>query len=189
MKKVNVSMIILALGFVSLSAISCKDTKKEPAQSEISTATTGHTGSQLAPGTKTIIDGYMVIKDALVGDSKENAAQAAQAMEKILSEFDLQAIDASKQSELKQIIAATQKRAGEIAKGTIAEQRAAFEGLSAGLVDFVAITGTPVTLYQQFCPMYNNDKGGMWVSVAEAVKNPYFGSEMLNCGFVQQEIN
>ena len=60
--------------------------------------------------------------------------------------------------------------------------------LSIDIADMVAITGAAKTLYQQYCPMYNNNKGGMWLSASEEIKNPYYGAKMLNCGEVQKEI-
>lgn len=36
--------------------------------------------------------------------------------------------------------------------------------------------------YQQFCSMANNAKGAYWLSEEEAINNPYFGEQMLNCG-------
>jgi len=51
----------------------------------------------------------------------------------------------------------------------------------------VAITGTQVKLYEQFCPMY--DGGTAWLSTKEEIRNPYYGSQMLKCGKVQREIN
>ena len=53
----------------------------------------------------------------------------------------------------------------------------------------IAITGTDKKLYQDFCPMYNNNKGAQWLSTTEEIKNPYFGSKMMGCGKVQKEIN
>lgn len=189
MKKVSTSITILALGFITLGALSCKEAEKGSTKTEVGVSGQGNVGSQETSAARTIIDSYLKVKDALVGDSQEQAAKAGEAMAKKLFEFDLATIDASKRSGLEQVIATAKEQSTQIAKSDIAGQREHFEGLSASLVDFVAITGTPITLYQQFCPMYNNDKGGMWVSAVEAVKNPYFGSGMLNCGFVQKEIN
>jgi hypothetical protein len=30
--------------------------------------------------------------------------------------------------------------------------------------------------------MYNNGKGGNWLSLEEEINNPYFGKQMLHCG-------
>lgn len=37
-------------------------------------------------------------------------------------------------------------------------------------------------VYVQHCPMANNNKGADWISKEEEIRNPYFGSSMLNCG-------
>ena len=37
-------------------------------------------------------------------------------------------------------------------------------------------------VYVQHCPMANNNKGADWLSKEEEIKNPYFGSSMLDCG-------
>jgi Cu(I)/Ag(I) efflux system membrane fusion protein len=38
------------------------------------------------------------------------------------------------------------------------------------------------TIYYQYCPMANGDKGAYWLSEIEEIRNPYFGDEMLSCG-------
>ena len=47
--------------------------------------------------------------------------------------------------------------------------------------DLITLFGTNKTLYQYFCPMYNNNKGGVWLTEIKEIKNPYFGSKMLKC--------
>ncbi|MFT5970040.1 MAG: Cu(I)/Ag(I) efflux system membrane fusion protein, partial [Flavobacteriales bacterium] len=42
------------------------------------------------------------------------------------------------------------------------------------------------TLYLQFCPMANSNKGGYWLSQEKEVKNPYFGLNMLKCGTIEK---
>lgn len=37
-------------------------------------------------------------------------------------------------------------------------------------------------VYVQHCPMANNNKGADWLSKEKEIKNPYFGSSMLDCG-------
>jgi hypothetical protein len=36
--------------------------------------------------------------------------------------------------------------------------------------------------------MYNNNKGGKWLSASDKVKNPFFGDEKMKCGRVLVEI-
>lgn len=44
------------------------------------------------------------------------------------------------------------------------------------------------TLYVQFCPMANDDKGAYWLSEEKQIANPYYGDQMLRCGEVKDEI-
>jgi len=39
-------------------------------------------------------------------------------------------------------------------------------------------------VYRTYCPM----KKSYWLSEAAAIKNPYYGSEMLTCGEVKQTL-
>jgi hypothetical protein len=57
------------------------------------------------------------------------------------------------------------------------------------MIDLIDIVGTSQKLYQAYCPMYNNNKGAQWLSVTKEIKNPYYGSKMMDCGEVQREIN
>ena len=43
-------------------------------------------------------------------------------------------------------------------------------------------------VYVQFCPMANGGEGANWVSKEKAVKNPFYGSQMLTCGKVVETI-
>ena len=71
----------------------------------------------------------------------------------------------------------------------IALQRQHFEFLTKNVKALVVITGSDRPLFQAYCPMYNNNKGGAWLSTSKEISNPYFGSKMLKCGSVQQEIS
>ena len=44
------------------------------------------------------------------------------------------------------------------------------------------------TVYYQYCPMANGDKGAYWLSDIEEIKNPYFGDEMLKCGETRETL-
>ncbi|UJH91890.1 DUF3347 domain-containing protein [Antarcticibacterium sp. 1MA-6-2] len=103
-------------------------------------------------------------------------------------EFDMSEYEGGQQKELTEIIEDAKEHAEHITMSDIAHQREHFDILSVDLVDMLEITGSPKTLYQQFCPMYNSNKGAIWLSASEEIKNPYFGQKMLTCGEVQKEI-
>ncbi len=70
----------------------------------------------------------------------------------------------------------------------LAPRRRAFEGLSAALLRLVArfghVSSTP--LVEAHCPMAFDNRGASWLQEGEEIRNPYFGSEMLSCGWVEQ---
>ena len=71
---------------------------------------------------------------------------------------------------------------------SIARQREQFSVMSKTLYDLVKGFGTTKTLYQDHCPMYNNNKGASWLSETEDIKNPYLGQSMPDCGTVEEQI-
>ena len=56
------------------------------------------------------------------------------------------------------------------------------------MYDMVKAFGGGQLLYQDFCPMYNNQKGAAWLSETKEIKNPYLGKKMPTCGSVKEEI-
>jgi len=65
---------------------------------------------------------------------------------------------------------------------SIEKQRIAFMDLSANFYDLLKVSKQDYSIYYQNCPMYNDGKGANWLSKENAVKNPYYGSQMLTCG-------
>ena len=114
-------------------------------------------------------------------------ASYSQDLATALAGLDIQEYEAEQQ-ELKEIIEVAKEHAEHISGSDITHQREHFDMLSVDIKDLLAITGTDRKLYQAHCPMYNENKGAIWLSETAEIKNPYFGSKMLNCGSVQAEI-
>lgn len=66
-----------------------------------------------------------------------------------------------------------------------------FETLSNALIATIHKTPTafPRNLMLMHCPMVYDERGASWLQAAEPLQNPYFGSQMLGCGTVQEIIN
>jgi hypothetical protein len=137
-----------------------------------------------------IIDNYLALKDALVADNSTKAASSGEKLFDAFEKFDISAQAKSQQKELAEIIEVASEHAEHISEnsGSIDHQREHFEMLSKDIRDLTLITGSDRTLYQAFCPMYNNKEGGVWLSASSEIKNPFYGNKMLKCGSVQQEI-
>jgi hypothetical protein len=206
MKKVRLTTIMV-MAFISLSAMSCKDAKTENStNSEMITeedhSKMNHDNSdghhdvdkkEMAMNgdgnSQTILNDYFNLKDALVNDDNSKAKELGNTLAQSLKSFDASSYSDSEQNELKDIIEDATEHAEHIGESDIAHQREHFKTLSKDMTDMVAITGTSMTIYEQYCPMYDNNKGGAWLSMNEEIRNPYLGTQMLKCGKVQREIN
>ena len=183
----------IALTVVSLS---CKDSNKKEAAVPMSnemqqedTNDSDEVASRDAQDSKAtaIVSEYLSIKNALVADNTDEAAEAGGKLVAALENFDVSNFSDAEQTELKDIIVNAKEQAEHISDSPMEHQREHFKTLSKDVTDMVAITGTDKKLYEQFCPMY--DKGSAWLSASNEVKNPYYGSKMVTCGKVQKEIN
>jgi Cu(I)/Ag(I) efflux system membrane fusion protein len=72
----------------------------------------------------------------------------------------------------------------------LAAARTAFADLSDALLSFFATQTNPLpeALSVASCPMARGGKGAKWVQRGAQIKNPYFGSEMLTCGSVDNTL-
>ena len=209
MSKLKSTLGIVAIAFITLTAMSCKDNKNEQNNadgnhSEMSAdedhSKMNHDNSdghhygekrEMAMGgdsnTQAVLNDYFNLKNALVGDDNGKAKELGATLATSLGNFDASQYNDTQQSELKDIVEDAVEHAEHISESDIAHQREHFKVLSKDVIDMVAITGAEMKLYEQFCPMY--DGGTAWLSTKEEVRNPYYGSKMLKCGKVQREIN
>lgn len=123
---------------------------------------------------------YLSLKDALVADDASAATQAANALLQTLDNSELAYSFQNQQANLKGSITAFKKSAAIIAKSKqLDEQRKAFETMSTAYYQILkSERSLENTLYYQYCPM----KKAYWLSTEKAIKNPYYGKQMLQCG-------
>lgn len=69
----------------------------------------------------------------------------------------------------------------------IEELRAEFKAISETLISRIEDEGYEGILFKQYCPMY--DGGSSWVSDKEKIENPFYGSQMHNCGETVEQMN
>jgi len=191
----KITMIMLCLALLSWGANaqhdhskmdhSDMDSKMMDKSTVPSSITVEHSQSVTA-----ILDNYLVLKNALVEDNSKKAASSGKMLFDAFAKFDISAQSQSQQKELGEILEDAREHAEHISEnsGHIDHQREHFEVLSTDLKDLIYISGSDRTLYEIFCPMFDNNKGGKWLSESNEVKNPFFGSKMLHCGSVQQKI-
>lgn len=201
---------IYAVAFAILFLSACKSDPKqaesnEMKSNEMHTGTDNHDHSsmdgtmqadktmdattQKSSLTSAILNGYLAIKNALVNDDSERAAEGGKMMLMAFSNFEMGKLTESQHAKYMEIADSAKEHAEHIAKNPIDHQREHFEDLSKDVNDIISLVGTDKTLYQDFCPMASNNKGAIWLSESKEINNPYFGSKMLKCGSVQKQIN
>jgi hypothetical protein len=128
------------------------------------------------PKVLAIYSAYLSLKDALVSTDTSTAKSVAKTLSTKLKNYlgcENTAIIAEKMANAKDITA----------------QRKEFTGLSSDVIAlFKNAEILSGSIYVQHCPMANNGDGGDWISNEKKIRNPYFGSEMMECGAVTSEI-
>ncbi len=189
MRKLKVTTGILVMAFIALTISSCKNNKKEhfdEHEQETTTESRDITAStQKNSATSEIVDSYLQIKNALVSDSKDDAAKGASMMLMAFSNFDMTQLGEAQHKEYMEIYESAKEQAEHIVKSPIDHQREHFETMSTDVNDLITLLGTDKTLYVDYCPM----KKVSWLSETKDIKNPFYGSKMMTCGNVKKQIN
>jgi Cu(I)/Ag(I) efflux system membrane fusion protein len=130
-----------------------------------------------------LVNVYLTLQRKLAADDHK-AAQAAFVQLKAAAE----AADLSGDAELRKKLSSA-AAAGASAKDIEAD-RSAFGKLSEAMLEWLKREGNPLasSVRVAHCPMAMNGKGARWVQTESKVGNPYYGSEMLECGSIEREV-
>ena len=133
-----------------------------------------------------VIPVYLKLKDALVASDSGLSAGYANELFTILNRLDASDLGSVEQSHLKK----TKDMLESISKSNdLTRQRADFVILNENMVALASnLSAVENTLYVQLCPMANDNKGAVWLSTEQEIRNPYYGDAMLKCGTVKSVI-
>ncbi len=140
----------------------------EPAQAMA--AESSKPAAPLSPALKKVMDDYTALSDALADDDLARAQKAAQTL--------AASVPAASDALPKQL----QEQAQAVASvKDIKAARTAFKPVSNTLIAALKAKGQASGYFQMHCPMAKAD----WIQADKSVRNPYYGSEMRECGGVQ----
>lgn len=131
-------------------------------------------------------DAYFKIQTAMAGD----AAPPSVALNTLVDALNELEILGEVPDEAQTQFAAA-RRAAERMGGSLETARKAYRGVSrAMLIAATAVRGpdTAQSLGHYYCPMVPGG-GGDWMQSGGELRNPYWGSEMLGCGELVEELN
>ncbi|WP_347922731.1 efflux RND transporter periplasmic adaptor subunit [Pontimicrobium sp. SW4] len=139
---------------------------------------------------KKVVDSYLLLKDDLVNDKASSSVVYAKKILVDLNNVDMTLLTSkAAHNQWMSLLNEIKTSANFLSKANdIESQRKHFKPLSSSLTKVVELFGINRTVYSQFCPMADNDKGAFWLSLNEEIRNPYFGDAMLECGSVKQTI-
>jgi len=156
----------------------------------IAKAETAHAGHAMPATTtqqqgqlKSVFDSYFDVKDALVKTDGKLASEKGKSLVKAISSVKMNKLKADEHTVWMKVLNDLKEDAEHISETADAKhQRDHFITLSKSIYELLKVSKYEVPVYYQFCPMANDNKGANWLSKENAVKNPYYGSQMLTCG-------
>ena len=139
--------------------------------------------STLAP----LLNAYYGLKNALVNSDANAAASKAADFLKAVNAVDMKTLSAGEHKtfmSLQDKLSFDARHISEVKN--ISHQREHFASLSLNMVTLAkAANLSGQAVYEDYCPM----KKAYWLSDEAAIKNPYFGNEMLTCGQVKETLH
>ncbi len=154
---------------------------EEPTMEMSNTVTVTETQNtnQLQP----VFDSYFELKDALVKTDGNSASVKAKTLLTAINNVKMDKLDMEVHMVWMKVLNDLKEHSEHIADTKdIKHQRDHFMDLSKKMYDLTKVSKQETPTYYQHCPMANDGKGADWLSKENAIKNPYYGSQMLTCG-------
>ncbi|MEN8912273.1 MAG: DUF3347 domain-containing protein [Polaribacter sp.] len=130
-----------------------------------------------------VYDSYFAVKDALVRTDGASASTSSKTLFTEINNVKMDKLSMDVHMAWMKVFENLKEDAEHIAGiKDIGRQRDHFISLSKNIYEVMKISKQETPTYYQFCPMANDGKGANWLSKENAIKNPYYGSQMLNCG-------
>ncbi|MCW8898728.1 MAG: efflux RND transporter periplasmic adaptor subunit [Flavobacteriales bacterium] len=167
-----------------------EDTKTPAMQKDVKTNNPISISKEAKKALQPVYADYLKLKDFLTADSVEDAKKVAVSMQDNLAKINMSIFTGESHTVWMKFSSNLKNTLQHIPHLlSIEEVREKFRQISIIMIEMTN-TFNPFdkTLYIQYCPMADNDKGADWLSSEKEIKNPYFGKSMLKCGEVTKEI-
>ncbi len=126
---------------------------------------------------------YFGLKDALIMNDGTTASSKAKELFKAIDKVPMDKLAADQHTIWMKYMTKLSYDAEHIKGVTETEhQREHFGSLSKNMFEVMKVIKPSYPVYFDHCPMYNDGKGGDWISKESPIKNPFYGSQMLTCG-------
>jgi len=131
-----------------------------------------------------VYDTYILMKNAFVASDAGEIQDRAGDVDQKLKSVDIELLSGDSHMKWMDYLKKMKSELSTIEKKKdLVAQRLAFAGFNDAFYNALETFGLQQgTVYYQYCPMANGDKGAFWLSEIKEIRNPYFGDEMLGCG-------
>lgn len=194
MKKVLIVIILLAVAGFGVYYFS-RDKEKKSNEPETQPLAIEKNSGTFNESYKQLMSGYYNLKDALVASDTAKANAASEQLLLFSDSLKINEIQGDSTGMIKETAKTfTTTISGSaqalLKEGTIEAKRKEFEMISDALWSLTrTVRYDGEKIYYQYCPMAFNNKGAYWLSNQSAIRNPYFGDEMLECGKVEDSVD
>jgi len=132
---------------------------------------------------KPVFENYFSLKDALVKTDGKAASAVAKDLLSSINNVKMNELAMDAHMVWMKVLNDITADAKSISETQdIKKQRNVFMSLSKKMHDLIKAAKYETPVFYQFCPMANGGKGANWLSKDNAIKNPYYGSQMMSCG-------
>ena len=130
---------------------------------------------------------YFALKDALVASDAKSAATHAGLLSAAVKAVQMERMGPELHSAWMQVMEPlANTSAGISSKSDLGTQRKAFADLTEPMFALVKARPGSTPIYLDHCPMYEG--GADWLSRDKAIRNPFYGAQMMSCGSVKETI-
>ena len=138
---------------------------------------------------KPVLDAYYAVKDALVSSDGNAASTNATNLVKAIKAVKMGQLASEQHIVWMKVMKDLDFDADHISETKdVGHQRDHFSSLSDNMYKLLKSAKPSEAVYYQHCPMAKEGKGANWLSQIPAIKNPYYGAQMLNCGKTTETI-
>jgi copper chaperone CopZ len=143
------------------------------------------TESQEINELQSVFEDYFLLKEALIKGDGQLAAAKSQELLTAITAVKMEALNTDVHMVWMKVLNGLTADAKSIsATKDIKKQRESFKSLSKSTYELIKVAKLSDPVYYEYCPMAD----ASWLSKESAIKNPYYGSQMLSCGKVVETI-
>jgi len=140
---------------------------------------------------KDLVGAYLAMQTALASDQFEPAKEAVETARSALGAVPMEKLSGAEHMQWMKQAESLKATLGELAKAQDVEAfRVRFASLSDTMTAIIrTFPPADAPLYVFHCPMALDNQGADWLQDNDQTTNPYYGSSMLACGDLTEQIN